>query len=57
MQTWFKITSRRLSGVNDNAGSFLAPAVSLTPLVPKSGDFIAEYLRKFDTLCKKAFTR
>jgi hypothetical protein len=31
--------------------------VSLTPLTTKKIDFIAEYLREYQAICKKALTR
>jgi hypothetical protein len=31
--------------------------VSLTPLTTKNVDFIVEYLRKYEAICKKALTR
>jgi hypothetical protein len=30
--------------------------VSLTPLTTKKVDFIVEYLRKYEAICKKALT-
>jgi hypothetical protein len=35
----------------------MSSAVSLTPLTPKLVDFIDEYLRKHEAICKKALTR
>jgi hypothetical protein len=31
--------------------------VSLTPLTTKKGDFIVEYLREYEAICKKALIR
>jgi hypothetical protein len=31
--------------------------VSLTPLATKKVDFIVEYLREYEAICKKALTR
>jgi hypothetical protein len=42
---------------NQNLGSLLWSAVSLTPLTTKKVNFQVEYLREYEAICKKALTR
>jgi hypothetical protein len=40
-----------------NYGSLLWSAVLMTPLTTKKVEFIVEYLREYEAICKKALTR